>query len=150
VPTIRWRPDEPQRIEAVIGLVLREVLRSEYFTRHFEDLKELFGVPPKARALARAPELLTALALRSEADKVPFFVYPDPPLAKQELDLVLELAPNLRLTTPTLLFANPQQPNELASAALAKTLAAWKVGISISDSEKSRAAWLGGPQTARR
>jgi len=134
VPTIRWRAEEPLRVEAVIGLVLREVLRSEYFQRHFEDLKELFGVPDTVRALPRAPELLTCLALRAESGKVPYFVYPDPPLAKQELDLLAELDPNLRLITPTLLFARPSQPLALAGQNLEKAAAGWRIGLSISDS----------------
>ena len=95
------------RVEAVVGLVLREVLRAEYFQQHFDDLKKLFDVPDTVRALSRAPELLTCLALRAESGKVPYFVYPDPPLAKLEVDLLTELDPNLRLTTPTLLFAMP-------------------------------------------
>ena len=134
VPTIRWRAEEPLRVEAVIGLVLREVLRSEYFQRHFEDLKKLFGVPDTVRALPRAPELLTCLALRAESEKVPYFVYPDPPLAKQELDLLTELDPNLRLITPTLLFARPSQPLALAGQNLEKAAAGWRIGLSISDS----------------
>ena len=133
VPTIRWRADQPARLEAIVGLILREVLRTEYFTQHFEDLRALFNVPLAARALPRAPELLTALALRPEAETVPFFVYPDPPLAKQELDLVLELAPNLRLITPTMLFANPAQLPQTVMPG--KSFAGWRVGISISESE---------------
>ena len=143
VPTIRWQPD---RIEAIIGLILREVLRSEYFTRHFENMKTLFEIPPEARALSRAPELITALALRPVADQVPYFVYPDPPLAKLEIDLVLELAPNLRLTTPTLLFANPQQPDQLAGDHLGKTLLGRTIGISISDSENLAIRGMGVPK----
>jgi SLOG cluster2/TIR domain len=134
VPTIRWRSEEPARLEAVIGLVLREVLRSEYFQQHFDDLKKLFGVPDKVRALPRAPELLTCLALRAESDQVPYFVYPDPPLAKLELDLLIELDPNLRLTTPTLLFARPSQPFALAGQKLEDAAAGWRTGLSISDS----------------
>jgi hypothetical protein len=134
VPTIRWRAEEPLRVEAVIGLVLREVLRSEYFQRHFEDLKKLFSVPDTVRALPRAPELLTCLALRAESEKVPYFVYPDPPLAKQELDLLTELDPNLRLITPTLLFVRPSQPLALAGQNLEKAAAGWRIGLSISDS----------------
>ena len=134
VPTIRWRSEEPARLEAVIGLVLREVLRSEYFQQHFDDLKKLFGAPDTVRALPRAPELLTCLALRAESDKVPYFVYPDPPLAKLELDLLTELDPNLRLTTPTLLFARPSQPLALAGQNLETAAAGWRIGLSISDS----------------
>jgi hypothetical protein len=100
VPTIRWRAGDPGRTEAVIGLVLREVLRAEYFQQHFEDLRALFAVPEAVRALPRAPELLTCLALRAQTGKVPYFVYPDPPLAAQEVELLSELDPNLRLTTP--------------------------------------------------
>lgn len=134
VPTIRWRAEEPARLQAVVGLMLREVLRTEYFQQHFEDLKKLFRVPEAVRALPRAPELLTCLALRAESKKVPYFVYPDPPLAKQELDLLTELDPNLRLTTPTLLFAKPSQPVALAGQNLEKAAAGWRVGLSISDS----------------
>lgn len=134
VPTIRWRAEEPARLEAVVGLVLREVLCTEYFQQHFDDLKKLFGVPDTVRALPRAPELLTCLALRAESKQVPYFVYPDPPLAKQELDLLTELDPNLRLTTPTLLFARPSKPLALAGQELEKALAGWRIGLSISDS----------------
>jgi hypothetical protein len=134
VPTIRWRAEEPGRVEAVVGLVLREVLRTEYFQQHFDDLKKLFDVPTTARALPHAPELLTCLALRAESDKVPYFVYPDPPLAKQELDLLGELDPKLRLTTPTLLFAKPSQPLTLARQNLEKAASGWRIGLSISDS----------------
>jgi hypothetical protein len=134
VPTIRWRAEEPARVEAVVGLVLREVLRTEYFQQHFDDLKKLFDVPDTVRALPRAPELLTCLALRAESDKVPYFVYPDPPLAKLELDLLTELDPKLRLTTPTLLFAKPSEPLALAGQNLEKAAAGWRIGLSISDS----------------
>ncbi|HAB18876.1 MAG TPA: TIR domain-containing protein [Verrucomicrobiota bacterium] len=144
VPTIRWRPNDPARLQAIVGLVLREVLRTEYFNQHFEDLCLLFKVPAGVRALARAPELLTALALRTEADQVPFFVYPDPPLAKQELDLVLDLAPNLRLTTPTLLFANPVGSDN--PQLLAKSLTRRRVGLSISESENLAQRGLGFPR----
>ncbi len=134
VPTIRWQAAEPARLEAVVGLVLREVLRTEYFQQHFDDLKKLFDVPDTVRALPRAPELLTCLALRAESDEVPYFVYPDPPLAKQELDLLAELDPKLGLTTPTLLFAKPSQPLALAGQDLEKAAANWRIGLSISDS----------------
>ena len=110
------------------------MLRTEYFQQHFDDLKKLFDVPDTVRALPRAPELLTCLALRTDSDKVPYFVYPDPPLAKQELDLLTELDPNLRLTTPTLLFAKPSQPLALAGQNLEKAAAGWRIGLSISDS----------------
>jgi hypothetical protein len=137
VPTIRWRPDEPARVEAIIGLMLREVLRTEYFKQHFDDLRELFGVPEAVRTLPRAPELLTCLALRAESDKVPYFVYPDPPLAKQELDLLTELDPNLRLTTPTLLLASPLQPLALAGQNLEKAAAGWRIALSVSEAGRS-------------
>ncbi len=143
VPTIRWRADEPARLDAVVGLVLREVLRSEYFHRHFDDLKELFHAPAAVRALPRAPELLTCLALRTESAQVPYFVYPDPPLAKQEAELLTELDPNLRLTTPTLLFAMPSEPVTFADQGLARAAAGWRIGLSVSDSPDLAARGLG-------
>jgi SLOG cluster2/TIR domain len=148
VPTIRWRTSEPGRIEAVIGLVLREVLRAEYFQQHFEDLRALFRVPEAVRALPRAPELLTCLALRAETEKVPYFVYPDPPLAAQEIELLSELDPNLRLTTPTFLFADPTQPAAMPGEFLAKALAESRVGISISNSPDLALRGFGLPKLA--
>jgi len=72
--------------------------------------------------------------LRAESDKVPYFVYPDPPLANQELDLLTELDSRLRLTTPTLLFAKPSQPLAFVGQNLEKVAAGWRIGLSISDS----------------
>jgi hypothetical protein len=95
------------------------------------------------RVLSRAPELLTCLALRAESDKVPYFVYPDPPLAKQELDLLGELDPKLRLTTPTLLFAKPSQPLTLAGQNLEKAASGWRIGLSISNSADSEMRGFG-------
>jgi hypothetical protein len=148
VPTIRWRAGEPGRTEAVVGLVLHEVLRAEYFQQHFEDLRALFGVPDAVRALPRAPELLTGLALRAETAKVPYFVYPDPPLAAQEVELLTELDPSLRLTTPTFLFANPTQPLALTGESLTKAAAGWRVGISISNSPDLALRGFGLPKLA--
>jgi hypothetical protein len=148
VPTIRWRAGEPGRTEAVIGLVLREVLRAEYFQQHFEDLRGLFDVPEAVRALPRAPELLTCLALRAQTGKVPYFVYPDPPLAAQEVELLSELDPNLRLTTPTFLFANPKHPLALTGESLTKAAAGWRVGISISNSPDLALRGFGLPKLA--
>jgi hypothetical protein len=148
VPTIRWRAGEPARTEAVVGLVLREVLRAEYFQQHFEDLRALFGVPEAVRALPRAPELLTGLALRAETAKVPYFVYPDPPLTAQEVELLSELDPNLRLTTPTLLFAHPTQPLALAGQSLTQAAAGWRLGISISNSPDLALRGFGLPKLA--
>jgi hypothetical protein len=91
-------------------------------------------VPAEVGCAAEVGRYRSGLALRADSDKVPYFVYPDPPLAKQELDLLAELEPKLRLTTPTLLFAKPSQPLALAGQNLEKAAAGWRIGLSISDS----------------
>jgi hypothetical protein len=79
---------------------------------------------------------------------VPYFVYPDPPLAAQEVELLSELDPSLRLTTPTLLFANPTQPLALTGESLTTASPGWRVGISISNSPDLALRGFGLPKLA--
>jgi hypothetical protein len=52
--------------ERIVGGMLQEVLRYEHFIQHFEDVRNLFGVPETVKPLASAPEpaILSALKER--------------------------------------------------------------------------------------
>jgi hypothetical protein len=103
-PSVRWNEDSPAAMEHLLGVVLRETLRSRHFPARVADLCRAYGLPPHDRTLARPPELLTVLRERMNGDDTPL-VYPDPPLGTDELALVTEFAPQLRMVTPTALIA---------------------------------------------
>ena len=105
-------------------------------------------MPADARALPRAPELLTALGFAGEAASVPFFVYPIRrwrnrsstscwnwgPISGSPRDAALPIA----------------AAESLAGDALIKSLAGYRIGISISDSENLALRGLGFPKLPRK
>ncbi len=105
VPTRRWDGSRTNDCECVVGDVLHQVLRFEYFRQHFETLRALYNFPKDVFATPCPPELLTGLYLCSGKSPPQLVVYPDPPLGAEELELLRQLAPNMTVTTPTLLVA---------------------------------------------
>jgi hypothetical protein len=105
VPTIRWNPHTDTNSEPVIGLLLLEILRHEYFRQSFEDLRQLFRLGADVRAIPRPPELLACLELHKLKPSMSTFVYPDPPLGMDERRILWEFDPDLRWITPTMLPA---------------------------------------------
>jgi hypothetical protein len=104
VPAIRWDDAaRERRCEMAVGLLLREVLRYEYFKQHFEDIRHLYGLAENVRALPHPPELLTALLLRTQQPGISLFIYPDPPLGAEELRVLREFNPDFKLGTLTML-----------------------------------------------
>ncbi len=110
VPTIRWKIHEDQSyeadIQAVITLILYEVLKNVYLKQHFEDLRSLMLIPENSVLLSHPPELLSLLNIKNDCnlEQVSTVVYPDPPLGDEEVDLLSSFAPTLKLKTPTLLW----------------------------------------------
>ena len=103
-PSVRFTEDSLEAMEHLLGVVLRETLRFRYFPARVKDLCCAYGLPDHDRVLARPPELLTVLRERERGSELPL-VYPDPPLGTDELALVTEFAPDLRMITPTALIA---------------------------------------------
>lgn len=97
VPSVRWQDDQP-RCRRVISLLLHEVLRVLAFrSMRWADVED--GVV----VLSRPPELIN-LVEHVDTDAVArdrALLYPDPPLADIELDLLGRMAPHLRFITPT-------------------------------------------------
>lgn len=107
VPVVRWRGDAS--MPAVVGALLREVLRARYFPRRVAALCRLYGLDPEHEVFAYPPELLTALTYRHEASSagrsIGHYLYPDPPLGTEELELIHLMEPSLKPVTPTTLWA---------------------------------------------
>ncbi len=106
-PTVRWNSGDPNRFEQVLGVLLREVLRNAFFKERVYALMDLYRVPPEHVVLASYPELLTALRLLNEGQWQPgdLVIYPDPPIAREELARLAAFEPQVRLITPSMLPA---------------------------------------------
>lgn len=107
VPVVRWH-DETS-LPAVVGALLGEVLRARYFPRRVEAICRYHVLSPEKQVFAYPPELVTALAHRVETMAagavVGRYLYPDPPLGTEELQLLRQLDPDIDPVTPTILRA---------------------------------------------
>ncbi|CCI31460.1 hypothetical protein MiYa_01602 [Microcystis aeruginosa NIES-2519] len=100
-PTIRWQGIET--IPTIITKILLEVLRYSYFPGYVETLKQICRIPSQAVVIPCAPELLTQVQTwqvsQPQADS--FLVYPDPPLADDEMGILNSLNPRIKAWTPS-------------------------------------------------
>ena len=108
VPVVRWEDDSS--LPAVVSALLREVLGARYFPRRVRHLCRLYGLDPDHQVFAYPPELLTALLYSVDASAagrdVGHYLYPDPPLGTEELELIRMMEPRLTPVTPTTLWAS--------------------------------------------
>lgn len=111
-PTLRWDPDDPQRIPKTIGALLYTVLGNAYFKARVEGLSRLYGLAEEPIILGSPPELLIAAQLFKQGlwSVQGLVIYPDPPLGTDELERLRALQPGVELITPTML------PNYIQSA----------------------------------
>ena len=104
VPAVRWT--EKSCLPELVSTLLREVLRSRYFPLRANRICSLQGLPTY-ETFVHPPELLTALLYRERvADSDAHeqrYLYPDPPLGTEELDLLKLLDPDNIPLTPTVL-----------------------------------------------
>src|SRR5208282_1790662 len=130
-PTLRYDPATGPDLKVVLGQILVEVLRNIHFRQHFEDLRRLFELPVDVRALPQAPELLTLLELRDDPRNrgVTTVVHQDPPLGEHLLGVLRRFAPELLITTPTMVLTAGG-----ALSAAGRPLSDKVIGLSISDS----------------
>lgn len=104
VPAIRWTGGDC--LPELVSALLREVLRARYFPLRAKRICTLQGLPTY-ETFVHPPELLTALLYRESVadvdDREPRYLYPDPPLGTEELDLLQLLDPENTPLTPTVL-----------------------------------------------
>jgi hypothetical protein len=105
VPVIRWKE---KSIRTVLNFCLHEILRFYYTKLLIEKrpgLTKITGVR-KHKILSSPPELLTLLEKAREKETKGYVViYPDPPLASDEIELLMEMAEEFHFLTPMMLDA---------------------------------------------
>ncbi|MEJ2425240.1 MAG: TIR domain-containing protein [Candidatus Thiodiazotropha sp.] len=114
VSTIRWRFGAPG-VDArrVIDRAVLEALRHTYNRAILELTAE-----PDERVLPAAPEALT-LANECDDSQVEItFLYPDPPLGREELEVLQLLRPMARFLTPLTKIAQWQRPAHIDTITL--------------------------------
>lgn len=121
VPTVRWQFGmEPQlNARRVIDRAVLEALRFKHNRAVLENSAE-----SGETVLAAAPEALTLAHEHEDGEAAKTFLYPDPPLGREELRVLQRLRPNARFLTPLTKVAQWQRPAHI------KTIT---VSISASD-----------------
>ena len=97
VPVVHWRDEDPAtNARRVIDRAVLEAFRLTYNRKVLEGLAE-----PEDYVLASAPEALTLAVTPQELDeKARSFLYPDPPLERDELAILKTLRPTDSFETP--------------------------------------------------
>lgn len=142
VPTVRWPvADSTDPWGAVLGRLLYEVLRAAYFPKWVKYVAALYGVKQALKPLPYPPELLTLLSMNRHERKLPgtAFMYPDPPLGTEELEILHEAAPDLRMVTPICLPMFAQQDSAITTEPdrCRYPLEGLTIGVSVSDVPKA-------------
>ncbi|MEA2684806.1 MAG: hypothetical protein QOE93_1, partial [Actinomycetota bacterium] len=100
VPLVRDSDDREAVFDEVLIALLREVVRSRWFPGH---VARLGGEQNGLLVMSRPPELLTVLHLLGENPGASSIIYPDPPLATNELAVLENAAKGPKFVTPTTL-----------------------------------------------
>lgn len=106
VPVIRWNYGSPPEVEArrVIDRAVLEALRFQHNRAVLANLAEaddhILSAPPEALILAAEPE--------GELPKT--YLYPDPPLGREELEVLHRLRPKVHFITPLTRLAARSKP----------------------------------------
>ncbi len=127
VPTIIWQESQ---ISLIFIKILLEVLRHQYFPKYVENLQKFRSIPEGTLVLPFAPELLNLVQhfQENQPKDNTLIIYPDPPLADNEINLLNSLNPKIKALTPSfpvtsIATDNPKKP-----------LSGKVIGISISNS----------------
>ena len=94
VPVVRMNPVSRDRIPSVIARLLDEVLRHMLWKARVEVLGERH---PHAIFVGRPPEFVSLASRGLEPDRQGVIVHPDPPLSKEEKNLLEAAWGGLRL-----------------------------------------------------
>jgi hypothetical protein len=118
VPTTRFKDENSY--EATVLLILLESIRHYYHKKFIAYFMELFFPNTNYHALYEAPELLTLTYHKSQT-----YIYPDPPLGSEELELFKEFDAGINLYTPLTYITQYLKSNATP----------YRIAISVSESE---------------
>jgi hypothetical protein len=124
VPTVRWQFRDNSRLDAqrVIDRAVLEALRFKHNRAMLDCVAESDDL-----VLAAAPEALTLANEHGDGENEKTFLYPDPPLGREELQVLTQLRPKARFLTPLTRVAQWKRPNQIET-----------IAVSISESEDIR------------
>jgi hypothetical protein len=124
VPTIRWQFRDDPKVDArsVVDRAAREALRF----KHNRALLQSAAAAEEV-VLPAAPEALTLAYEYTDEAAAKTFLYPDPPLGREELLVLQQLRPKARFLTPLTKLAQSQRPAPIET-----------ITVSISDSGDAR------------
>lgn len=126
-PSLVW-DSNPAR---VVSRAMVEWLRSEFFKREAERIKQAAGLPEDVAVLARAPELLDLTQGPLRSDRAQLVLHPDPELSVIERQVLQAARSRLRLATPTTAFRRLLR-RENEAAEVASPLEGMQVAMSLS------------------
>jgi hypothetical protein len=90
VPVVRLRSQQPNGIERVVGRLLDEVFKDFLWQCRTAALRHAH---PDVMFVARPPELLTLVNVKTNSPDKSVLVYPDPPLGSRELSVLDGIGP---------------------------------------------------------
>ena len=90
VPVVRLRSQQPNGIERVVGRLLDEVFKDFLWQCRTAALRHAH---PNVMFVARPPELLTLVNVKTNSPGKSVLVYPDPPLGSRELSVLDGIGP---------------------------------------------------------
>jgi hypothetical protein len=110
VPTVRWSFSNDPRLDAqrVIDRAVLEALRFKHNRALLETKAET-----DETVLPTAPEALTLANECGDGDNAKTFLYPDPPLGREELQVLQRLRPQARFLTPLTKIAQWPRPSRI-------------------------------------
>ncbi len=122
-PTVRWRFGEPAvAARRVIDRAVLEALRFKHNRAILDSAAE-----PDEVVLPAPPEAVTLANECGDGESEKTFLYPDPPLGREELEVLQRLRPKARFLTPLTKLAQWHRPSQVAT-----------IAVSISESDDIR------------
>ena len=98
-PSLRIQSVDDTWCRKIIRMALKEMLSHLWFRENLKTLVSVGLVLKDMEAYPSPPEIVTLLT-REHGNEVAGIIYPDPPLGREELDLLYAVRPNLDITTP--------------------------------------------------
>lgn len=112
--------------EEILYSVLLESLKIKYTQLKLEYISKLCCVEKRTKIFTYPPELYTLLMSDIDNSKADTVLYPEPPLNKNEMEIITKFLPGIHFVTPTFIYGLRDGVDKLKLSEL-------KVGISISE-----------------